>query len=101
MDKNNGLEDKFSKEEIRITITIDLQVAFPHLIRIFPRSQSSHMGISIRAMEDLMINAKINHSVEAMEIDPEMDFSTVRMGTGETMGTPLVLHPLKERLLTK
>ena len=53
------------------------------------------MGITIQAREDHMINAQINHLIEAMEFDHEMDHSTIRMGTGETMGTPLVLHRIK------
>ena len=73
IDQNNGLEAKISKEN-RITIMIDLQEASPHLIRIFPQGQTSHMGITIRAMEDHMINVQISHLIEAMEIDPELIF---------------------------
>ena len=53
------------------------------------------MGTTIRAMDDHMINAQISHLIEAMKIDPEMDLSTIRMGIGEKMGTPLVLHRIK------
>ena len=45
-------------------------------------------------MEDHMINAQINHSIETIEIDPEMDLSMIRVGRGETMETSLVLHRL-------
>ena len=41
MEQNNGLEVKISKEEIRITIMIDLQEILPHLIRIFLQGQTS------------------------------------------------------------
>ena len=53
------------------------------------------MGVTIRAMQDHMINAQISHSREAMEIDPEMDLSIIRMGPGEKKDTSLVLHRLK------
>ena len=39
-----------------------------------------------------MINAQISHSIEAMEIVLEIDFSTIRMETRETMDFFLVLH---------
>ena len=35
------------------------------------------MGITIRTMEDLMINAQINPSIETMETDLEMDLLTI------------------------
>ena len=46
-------------------------------------------------MEDHMINAQISHSMEAIEIDTELDLSIFRMGPGETKETSLVLHRLK------
>ena len=79
MHQNNGLEAKFSKEGIRITIRIDLLEIFPHLIGIFLHDQTSHMGITIRTMEDYMVNAQINHSLETIETYLEMDLSTIRM----------------------
>ena len=39
-----------------------------------------------------MTNAQISHLIEAMETDPENNLSTIRMGTGGTMETFLVLH---------
>ena len=39
-----------------------------------------------------MINAQISYSMEAMEIDLEMDLSTIIIGTGEIVETFLVLH---------
>ena len=74
---------------------MDLQENFPHLITIFLHRQDSHMGITIRTLEDHLINAKISHSIETMEIDLEMHLSTIRMETGETMETFLVLHRRK------
>ena len=53
------------------------------------------MGTTIRTKEDHMINAQISNSIETMEIDLEVDFSTIRMGTGETMEIFSVLHQLK------
>ena len=47
-------------------------------------------------MEDRMINAKISHLPETMEIDLETDLSTTRMGTCETMEFFLVLRRRKE-----
>ena len=44
-------------------------------------------------MEDHMINAQINHSIETVETDLEMDLSIIR--TRETMETFLVLLRLK------
>ena len=92
MDQNNGLEAKISKEETRTILTMDFGEILPLLIRIFLQGQTSQMGITIRTMEDYMTNAQISHSIEAMEIDLEMDLSLIRMGIGETMGTSFVLH---------
>ena len=33
-----------------------------------------------------MITAQFIHSMEAIEVNPETDLSTIRMGTGATMG---------------
>ena len=91
-DQNNGLEAKSSKGEIRISLKIDL-AELPLLpIRISLQNQTLHMGKSIPKLEDLMINAKICHSTETMEIDLQTDFSTVTVGTGETMEFLPVLH---------
>ena len=64
--------------------------------RISLQDKTLHMGITIRRMEDRMINAKISHSTETIEIDLETDLSTTRMGTGETMEIFLVIRRLKE-----
>ena len=92
MDQNNGLEAKTSKGETRITIMMDLQEVFPHLIRISLQGQTSHMRTVIRTIEDHMINAQIIHSIETMEIDLKMDLLTTRMGTDKIMETFPVLH---------
>ena len=42
-----------------------------------------------------MINAQTNHSIETMKVGVEMDLSTIRMETGETLEIFLVLHRLK------
>ena len=68
---------------------------FPASHQKFFQGQTSHMGTNTRRVEDHMVNAKISHSVEATWIGPEVDLSIIRMGTGETMGTFLVLHGLK------
>ena len=73
MDHNNGLEAKTSKEEIRITILMDLPEVFPHHFGIFLNGQTSHMGTTIRIREDHMTNAQISHSIETMETDLEMN----------------------------
>ena len=95
MDQNIGLEAKISREDTRTILPIDLGEIPALLIRTFPRGQSSHMGVTIRLLEDHMINAQISHSIEAMVIDLEMDLPTIRMEPGKTMGTSLVLHWLK------
>ena len=96
MDQNNGLEAKISKGETWILLTIDLGEHLLLPTRIYLQDQTLHMGITIRIMEDRMINAKISHSTETMETDLGTDLSTTRMGTGETMEIFLVLRRLKE-----
>ena len=56
---------------------------------------TSHIGTTIRSLEDLMTNAKISRSIEAMETDLEKNLSTIRMETGATMEIFLFLHRLK------
>ena len=95
MDRNNGLEVRISNGEITIIITTDLEVP-PITIRISLQDQTPHMGITAQTMEDQLINAKINHSIETMEIDPEMDPSTIRMETGGPTETFLAPHQTQE-----
>ena len=101
MDQNNGPEAKISKGETRILLTIDLGELPLLPTRISLQDQFLYMGITIRIMEDRMINTKISHSTEMMETDPKTDHSTIRMETGETMETFLVLHRLKGETLRK
>ena len=62
MDQSNGLKAKLSREEIRITLMLDLQDILQHLIEISLQGPTSHMRTITRTTEDRMINAKISHS---------------------------------------
>ena len=95
MDQNNGLEAKISREETRTLPTIDLGEVPLMPTGVFLQDPTLHIGTIIRMIEDHMTNAQICHSIEAMETDPEMNLSTIRMGTGGTMETFLVLHRLQ------
>ena len=66
MDQNNWLEANTFKEETRTTITMDLREIPLLFIRVSLQDQTSHMGTTIRTMEDYMINVQISHSIEAM-----------------------------------
>ena len=101
MDQNNGLEARISKEETRTFLTIDLGEVPLLFTRISLHYRTSHMGKTIPTREDYLMNAQINHSIGTMETDLEMDLSTIRMGTGETMATFLVLHRLKRETSPK
>ena len=101
MDQNNGLEARIFKEETRTILTMDLEEIPRTLIRISLRDPTSHMGIIVRTMEDHMTNAPISRSIEAMATDLEMDLSTIRMGTGETMEILLALHQLTREVIHK
>ena len=101
MDQSNGLEAKISKEEIIITLLMDLQELLLHLIEIFLQGPTSHMRTVIGTTENHLINAQTSHSIERMEIDLEINLSTTRMGTDETMEFFLVLHRLKEETSRK
>ena len=63
--------------------------------RVSRPGQILHIGTTVRTTEDHIINAQIIHSIETMEIDLEMNFSTTRMGTGETTDIFPVLRRLK------
>ena len=95
MDQNNGREAKVSKEETRTTLTMDVREIPPQVIKIPHPDQTSHMGTTIRKMEDPMIFTQIIHSLGATQIDLEMDLSTVRIEIGETLEFFLVFHRLK------
>ena len=94
MDRSNALEAKISKEQIRVTIMMDLQEIFLHLIETSLLGPTSHM--KTKTTEDHMINVQIRLSIDMMEIDLKMDLLTTRMGTGKTMEIFLVPHRLKE-----
>ena len=96
MDKNNGPEAKISKGETRILLTIDLREHLLLPTRISLQDQTLHLGRTIRIMEDRIIDAKISHLRETMEINLGTDHSTNRMGTGKTMEFFLVLRRPKE-----
>ena len=95
IDQNNGLEARISREENRTILSVGLAEIPPLFIKVFLQDQISHMGITIRTMEDHMINAQINHPRETIEMDLGMEFSTFRMETGEILETFLVIHQLK------
>ena len=100
MDQNNGLEAKISKLKTRI-VTIGLGEHLLLPTRISLQDQTPHMEIIIRIVEDRMINAKISHLTETMEIDLEMVLSTSRMGTVGKMEIFLVLHRLRRETIPK
>ena len=95
MDQKIGLEAMISQEETRTTLTKDLREILGFFHRNFSPRPNFAYANNIRTMEDHMINAKISHSIETMEVDLEMHFSTIRMESGETMGTFLVLHRIQ------
>ena len=92
MNQKDGLEAEIFNEKIRTTLTMGLREAPPSPIKSSLQDHASHMGTTIRTMEDHMINAQISHSIEAMGIDLEMNLSTIRIATGETMKNFLVPH---------
>ena len=101
MDWNNGLEAKISKEETRNLPTIDLGEIPLIPTNISLQEPTLHMGTTVRIIENHMTNAQISHLIEAMGTDPEMNLSTIRMGTGGTMETFLVLHQIQEETCHK
>ena len=101
MDQNNALEAKTSREETIISLPIDSEEVPPLLTIVSLQGQTSHMGTTIRTMENQMINAQISHCIESMELGLEMDFSTIKMGTGQNMDDFPVLHQLKREIFDK
>ena len=95
MDQNNGLEARIFKKETRTSVTIDLGEVPLMPTKISLQDPTLRIGITTLITEDHMTNAQVSHSIETMETDLEMDPPTIRMGTGETMETFLVLHRLK------
>ena len=96
IDWSNGLEAKNSKEETTTIITMGLREIPPIITRISLQDQTSHIRIIAQTIEDHMTNAQISQSIEAIETDLEMNLSTIRMETGETMENFFVPHRLKE-----
>ena len=92
MDQNNGLEAKISKEETRTLPTIDLGGVPLMPNRLFFQDPTLHIGKTIRMMESHMTNVQLSRSIAAMETDLELNLSTIRMETGGTMETFLVLY---------
>ena len=101
MDQKKGQVARISKGGTGITLTMDSGETPPLTIRSSPQGQTTHMGTTIRLMEDQMINAQISHSKEAIEIDLEMDFSKIMMETGEVVVIILVLHRFKRETFHK
>ena len=97
MDQSKGLEAKISEEETTTIVSMGLGDIPPKISRISLVDQTPHMGLTAQTMEDHLINAQVNHSIETMEIDPKMDLSTIRMETGGVMETFLVLHQIQEK----
>ena len=95
MDQNTELEAKISEEETKTTKTMDLGGIPPIPTGIALQGQFYHIETTVQATEDHMINAQINHSLEKMEINLEMNLSTIRTEAGETMEDFLLLHRLK------
>ena len=82
-------------------MTMDLGEIRTIITTTSPQDQTSHMGIIAQTMEDPLINAQISHLKETMEIDLEMDLSTTRMGTDETMDIFLIPHRTKGEISHK
>ena len=101
MDQNNGREAKIFKGETRISLKIDLEKLPLLPTRISLQNQNLHMGITIRKKETVMINAKISHSTETMEMELETVLSAIRMGNDNTMENFLIPHRLKGKTVRK
>ena len=96
MDQNNGLEAKISKEETRTLPMINSGEVPLIASKNSLQDPTLHIGTAVRMIEDHLINAQISHLIKTMETDPDMNLSTIRMGTGGTMGAFLVLHQIQE-----
>ena len=95
MNQNNGLEAKIFREETRSTLTMDLSKIASQLIRIPLPDQTPLVETTVRIMQDFVINAETDHSIETLENCLEKDLSTIRVETGETLEIFLVLHRFK------
>ena len=88
------MDQNISREENRTTLTMDLWEIPPQLKYNSSQTKSPHIGATILIVEDHMINARINHSIETMKNGFEPDLSTIRMETEEPLEKFLVLHRL-------
>ena len=82
MDQNNGPEAMIFKEEIRTTLTIDSGESPLLFIKTSPQDQTLPSGTITRTTEDRLTNAQFIHSIELIETDLEMNFSTIRIEIG-------------------
>ena len=96
MDQNNGLEAKISKEETRTLTMIDSGEVPLIATKISLQDPTLQIGTTVRMIDDHLINAQVSHLIETMQADPDTNFSTTRMGTGETMEFFLALHQIQE-----
>ena len=96
MDQNNGPEAKIFIDETRTLAMIDSGEVPLIATKISLQDPTLHIGTTVRTIYDHLINVQIGHLIETMEIDPDMNLSTTRMGTGGTMETFLVLHQIQE-----
>ena len=101
MDHNNGPEVRISKEKTRTLPMIDSGEVPLMATKVSFQDPILHMGTTVRMIEDHLTNAQISHLIETMETDPDMNLSTTRMGTGETMEIFLVLHQIQEETSRK
>ena len=101
MDQNNGLEAKISKKETRTLSMIDSREVPLIDSNISLQDPTLHIRTTVRLIDDHLINAQINHLMEMMETDPDMNLSTTKMGTGDTMEIFLVLHQIQEEISHK
>ena len=96
MDRNNGLEAKFFKDETRTLAMIDSEEVPLIPTKISLQDPTLHIGTTVQTIDDHLINVQISHLIETMETDPDLNLSTTTMGAGGTMGTFLVLHQIQE-----
>ena len=101
MDQDNGLEAKTSKEKTRNLPMIDSGEVPLMATKISLQGPTLHIGTTVLMIEDYLTNAQINHLMEMMETDPDMNLSTTKMGTGDTMEIFLVLHQIQEEISHK
>ena len=87
MDQKNGLEAETFRARTRTSLMTDLRRTPHWFIRISVPGRVTET--TIRTKGDQIVNAQSNHSVGAMELALENDFSTIRKGICEAL---LTLH---------